>query len=68
MGFERLNGVFSCIAEMNVGQDKLVSHLPNFFHDSLVLFTGFIVQILEINKLITVFDPVPGIIVREESV
>ena len=50
-----MNGAFVCIALMNIGQYKLVVYLPNVFHGPLVLFTGFIVQDLEINYFIIVF-------------
>ena len=67
MGFERVNGAFGCIAAMNFGWDKLLLYLPNVFHDTLVLFNGFIVQYLEINGLITVFKPGHDLIVCKES-
>ena len=44
MGLEFENGAFGCITAMNIGQDKLVFYLPNVFHGSLVILTGFIVQ------------------------
>ena len=49
IGFERMNGACGCIVLMNIEQYKLVVYLPNVFHGPLVLFTGFIVQDLEIN-------------------
>ena len=55
MGFEYSNDAVVCIAVMNVGQEKLVVYPPNIFHDTLVLFNGFIIQDLDINKLITFF-------------
>ena len=55
MGFERADGAFGCIAVMNIGQDKLIVYLPNFLYGTLVLFTDFIVQYLDINELIPVF-------------
>ena len=58
MDFERANGAFSCIAAMHVGQENFVVHLPNTFHDNVLPFTGFIVQYLEINDLIMVFNRV----------
>ena len=58
MGFEYSNDAVVCIAVMNVGQEKLVVYLPKIFHDTLVLFNGFIVQDLDTNKLITFFSRV----------
>ena len=55
MGIERKNGAFGCIVEMKIGWDKLVFYLPDVFHGFLVLFTGFIVQYMEINVLIPFF-------------
>ena len=67
MGFESVNGAFGYIVEMTIGRDKLVDYLPNFFNGPLVLFTLFIIQYLEINDLITFFNPGHDLIVCEES-
>ena len=65
MGLGLVNCAFGCIAEMDIGQEKLVVYLPKIFHGPLVLLTGSIVQYLEINKFITVFKPGQYLVVRE---
>ena len=66
MGLEHTNGAFSCIAEMNIGQDKLAVYIPNVFHGPLILFTGFIVQDFYINDLITILKPGHDLVVCED--
>ena len=58
MGIERVNGSFGFIMEMKIGWDKLVFYFPDVSNDLLELFTGFIVEDLEANELITVFRQV----------
>ena len=67
MGLERANGAFGCIVEMNIGMEKLVVYFPNVFHGSIVLFTGFIVQDLDIKELIKAVYPGCDIVVCEDS-
>ena len=68
MGFECAYCPLGCIPSVQVRRHKLVSDPPLFFHGCLVLLAAFIVEDLEVNKQVPVFEPLHNGIIRSDTV
>ena len=68
MGFECADCPLGCIPSMQVRRHKLVSDPPLVLHCCLVLLGALIVEDLEVNKQVPVFEPLHNDIIRSDTV
>ena len=68
MGFDGANGPLGCIPSMQVRRHKLVSDPPLFFHRRLIFLASFVIENLQINKQVSVFEMLHDYIVCSKAV